>query len=342
MNNTHSAAERDNTPDADRAGLEAALIAEYGAALKDYLEGCGEASLERAYDLGRKAIGRYAIVDIASIHREVMIGTLIENLNSKERVEVSKKAFEFLIECLSPFEMTLRGYVDANKALHAEITERELIEAKLAASLAEKEVLLKEIHHRVKNNIQVISSLLSLQAQQASDPVVKELFRETQNKVRGIALIHEKLYRSKDLSQINYADYLKDMATTMFNSYNVAASQISLDIDASSVTIDIERAVPVSLIVSEMLTNSLKHAFPDRRKGRIAIGLRADGKDVILTFSDNGVGLPASVTFEKTDTLGIGLLAGLTKQLNGTIAVDRTGGTSYTVTFPGKSSEEGE
>jgi two-component sensor histidine kinase len=132
------------------------------------------------------------------------------------------------------------------------------------------------------------------------------------------------------------------MATTMFNSYNVAASQISLDIDASSVTIDIERAVPVSLIVSEMLTNSLKHAFPDRRKGRIAIGLRADGKDVILTFSDNGVGLPASVTFEKTDTLGIGLLAGLTKQLNGTIAVDRTGGTSYTVTFPGKSSEEGE
>jgi PAS domain S-box-containing protein len=223
----------------------------------------------------------------------------------------------------------------------SDISARKRLEAEMVQSLQEKEVLLKEIHHRVKNNIQVISSILSLQSNQATDPATREIFRETQNKVRGIALIHEKLYRSRSFSRINYEEYLKDIANHTFQSYTIDPGQVGLRIDAGGVAIDIGKAVPLSLIVTELLSNALKHGFPDGRKGEIAIAIRPVDRNLVLTFSDNGIGLPETVSFDKGDTLGMRLLAGLTRQLSGTIAVDRTGGTAFTITFPVSDEESG-
>ena len=221
-----------------------------------------------------------------------------------------------------------------------DITIRKLMETEISIALKEKEVLLKEIHHRVKNNIQVISSLLKIQSQQSKDPVVKGIFLETNTKVKGIALIHEMLYQSKNLSDIDYAAYLKNITTFVFHSYNVNPLQIGLIIDAEGIMVGIDKAIPLSLIINELLTNALKYAFPGNRKGEIYIEIRQKDENLILTFSDNGIGLSPSVTFDKQDTLGMALLAGLTHQLGGSISVDRVDGTEYTILFP--INDEGE
>ncbi len=221
-----------------------------------------------------------------------------------------------------------------------DVTDRKILETEIAQALKEKEVLLKEIHHRVKNNIQVISSLLNIQSQQAKDPAIKEIFRETHTKVKGIALVHEMLYQNKSLSEIDYASYLKNLTTFVFHSYNVNSHQIGLRINAENMVVSIDKAIPLSLIINELLTNALKYAFPENIKGEIIIGIQQNEDNLILTFSDNGIGLPMSVTFDKTDTLGMALLAGLTQQLDGTISVERKKGTQYTIIFPISDDEE--
>jgi PAS domain S-box-containing protein len=215
-----------------------------------------------------------------------------------------------------------------------DVTDRKHLENEISKALKEKEVLLKEIHHRVKNNIQVISSLLKIQSQQAKDPAVKEIFLEINTKVKGIALIHEMLYKSKRLSDIDYAAYLKNFTTLVFQSYNVNSLQIGLIIDTEKIMVGIDKAIPLSLIINELLINALKYAFPGSRTGNIVIRVRKNDDNMILTFSDDGIGLPLTVTFDKEDTVGMNLLSGLATQLGGTISVERISGTEYTLIFP--------
>ena len=233
-----------------------------------------------------------------------------------------------------------RALAEKNHELADEIAERRQISAELAVSLKDREVLLKEVYHRVKNNFQVISGLINLQEDHIEDPKAKTLFLELENKVKSIALIHQKLYQSSSLSQIDYGEYLRVILLDVFDSYNVDKN-VGLRVNADKALIDLQQAVPCTLIVNEMLSNAFKHAFPGGRKGLIEIGFRTEGGNYILSYSDNGVGIPEGITFERTESLGMSLIAGLTRQLRGEIKIGRTGGTQYTLTFPAEPDKEG-
>jgi PAS domain S-box-containing protein len=222
-----------------------------------------------------------------------------------------------------------------------DITERKLAEAQLRAgeerikaALHEKEVLLKEIHHRVKNNLQVIASLLYLQSGQLKDPDDRALFEDTQNRVKSMALIHESLYRTGDLARFNFARYIDSLSTELLQSYAAGTSHIRLHTDLDELVFDLDTAVPCGLILNELLSNALKYAFPDGRPGDIHVVLRAEVGHMTLSVRDTGVGLPADLDFRHTESLGLQIVSMLTEQLGGTITLTRELGTAFTVTFP--------
>ena len=215
-----------------------------------------------------------------------------------------------------------------------DITERKKTEEQIKASLKEKEVLLREIHHRVKNNMQIVSSLLHLQSAKAEDKKTKEIFIDCQNRIRTMAIIHEKLYQSKDFTKINFAQYIDRLAVHINHSYGVDSNIIALKTDLEEVFLDLNRAIPCGLIANELLSNSVKHAFPEGKKGEICIKLYSDKKGMItLVVSDDGIGFPKDIDFRKASSLGLQMVNDLTKQIDGTIELDRTGGTSFKVEF---------
>ena len=207
-------------------------------------------------------------------------------------------------------------------------------EEQLRASLGEKEMLLKEIHHRVKNNLQVISGLLDLQANHIHDSMGREIYRESQNRVITMALIHEELYQSVNLSRVDFADYIRNLCKNLFISYGADKNQIKLDIKAEKTEMVVDTAIPCGLIINELITNSLKHAFPDKRKGTISLSFRQmRNKKFLLIVNDDGVGIPGDVDLSSTNTLGIQLVTAMVEQLGGTLKIKRRGGTSFTIKF---------
>ena len=214
-----------------------------------------------------------------------------------------------------------------------EITERRRLQDEVSASLKEKEILLKEIHHRVKNNMQVISSLLSLQAKMVADPKGRELLRESQNRVMSIALVHEKLYQSKSLARIDFAEYIGKVAENLFQSYGVQKNRIGLVIRAENIFLPVNKAIPLGLILNELFTNSLKYAFPDNRRGEITVDLSSTKGQLALIFRDNGVGLPEGIDLDHTETLGLQLVSSLTGQIQGTVTLERGNGTGFRIEF---------
>jgi PAS domain S-box-containing protein len=213
-----------------------------------------------------------------------------------------------------------------------DITERKEAEQRLKASLKEKEVLLKEIHHRVKNNMQVISSLLNMQAAHFKDPSLRDAFNEARGRVKSMALIHEKLYQAASLSHLNFGDYLKD--TTAAISRSFGKSTISCVVDAEEVSLSIENAIPLGLIVHELLSNAFKHAFPGERKGVIHLSLTWSPAGTIqLTVRDDGIGVPGDLDFRKSPTLGLQLVNDLVDQIEGTIELQGGEGTWFAITF---------
>jgi two-component sensor histidine kinase len=222
----------------------------------------------------------------------------------------------------------------AVQALQAEIAERKRIEAQIQSSLQEKEVLLKEIHHRVKNNLQIISSLLSLQSEKINSENPAKTFRESQDRIRSMALIHEKLYQSKDISRIDFAEYTRSLTAYLFRSY-VTGPGIGIAIDILDVSLGIDKAIPCGLIINELVSNSLKYAFPDGRSGEVRISLARGDSDYTLTVSDNGVGLAADLDFRNTSSLGLQLVNTLVCQLEGTIELNSSHGTVFRITFTG-------
>ncbi len=221
-------------------------------------------------------------------------------------------------------------------AIARDVTQRKSDEAAMAASLQEKEVLLKEIHHRVKNNLQIICSLLNMQADGIDDEETRAAFGESRNRVKSMALIHEQLYQSPDLAHIDLAEYLQTLTASIQRSANKADNRVRFTFDCHSVALDIDRAMPCGLIVNELVTNALKYAFPAGQCGTIALCLRADGDALTLTVSDDGVGMKTDYNWEESDSIGLQLVSGLTEQLEGEAKL-QTGadGTVWTIRFKG-------
>jgi len=203
-----------------------------------------------------------------------------------------------------------------------DITERKLAEDRIMRSLKEKELLLREIHHRVKNNLQIISTLLSLQSSNTKDQRVIDLYRESQNRILSIALIHENLYQSEDLTNINFASYVKNLIADLFHSYGVDPSEIQMNMEVKDVIMGIETAIPGGLIINELISNTLKHAFPTG-KGEIYLELtKKDNVKYKLTVRDDGEAFPENFKMDETDTLGMKLISNLVNQLDGDITLD--------------------
>jgi len=224
--------------------------------------------------------------------------------------------------------------VDISDRKRAEIALRES-EARVKVALHEKEVLLKEIHHRVKNNLQIVCSLLSLQRDAIQDPQLRELFHESERRIRTMALIHETLYQAPDVARFHLAHYLRTLGAELFRAYGVEPQRIALTSCIEDVVLSLDTATPCGLILNELLSNALKHAFPNGQRGDIRIELQAEhDQKVILRVVDTGVGFPAELDFRQTDSLGLQLVCALTAQLQGTITLERHSGTAFTVTFP--------
>jgi PAS domain S-box-containing protein len=215
-----------------------------------------------------------------------------------------------------------------------DITERKKAEDSLQSSLREKDVLLREVHHRVKNNMQVISSLLNLQSRHVQDPLVLEMFKESQRRIRSMALIHERLYQSSDFSHIEFAKYLRNLATHLFHSYQVDASRVKLKVEAEEIHLNINTAIPCGLIVNELISNALKHGFPESRAGELAIDLRREAGDGYrLSVRDDGVGFPTGIDYRRTETLGMQIVNTLVSQIDATIELARDKGTEFIIHF---------
>ncbi|WP_424357527.1 sensor histidine kinase [Methanocella sp. MCL-LM] len=218
--------------------------------------------------------------------------------------------------------------------LLADITDRIKKQESLNTSLQEKDALLKEIHHRVKNNLQIISSLVNLQSSEISDSKAVSALNETQARIKTMALIHEKMYRSMDLSNIDLAEYIANLTRALFSIYNTAQSRIRLNLDMEKgVKIDIDTAVPCGLIINELVSNCLKHAFPDGREGEIIVEMSKTEKIVSLTVRDNGVGIPPGLDVRNTETLGMQLVYTLAAQLEGTVTLKSENGTTFIIEY---------
>ncbi len=205
-------------------------------------------------------------------------------------------------------------------------------ENKIMESLEEKKVLLREIHHRVKNNLQIISSLLNLQSQYIEDDVTQEVFIGSQNRVRSMALIHEKLYGSSSLNRIDFGEYVENLAKSLINSYIKIPSNVKMHIDIKNVYLNIETAIPCGLMINELISNSLKHGFKDS-KGNIKIEMAPKNEDYILKICDDGVGFPEEIDFRNTETLGMQLITSLVKQLDGEIKLVKSSGPCFIIHF---------
>ena len=224
------------------------------------------------------------------------------------------------------------GKIEGVLSIVRDVTERKQAEEEVKASLEEKEVLLREIHHRVKNNLQVISSLLSLQSEYIKDDQYAKMLKESQNRIRSMALIHEKLYQSETFTNIDFSGYVETLVYGLARSYGVSGN-IAIKIEAEDAFLDIDTAIPCGLIINELVSNSLKHAFPDR-KGEITVALRSLDGSIELRVSDTGAGIPEDIDFRNTETLGLRLVTILAEdQLGGDIALRRTTGTEFRITF---------
>lgn len=231
----------------------------------------------------------------------------------------------------------------ANEQLQQEVADRKQAEDQVRESLREKEVLLLEIHDRVKNNLQIISSLLDMQSTYVQEPQALKVLGESQDRIRAMALVHERLYASRDLTRIDVAEYLQSSVGYLYGLYGHRALGATPSIQAHDVFLGLDTAIPCGMIISELVSNALKHAFPpgwdkhrgDGNAGQILVEMRSQNHDLlVLQIRDNGVGLPPAVDPENPRSLGLRLVKLLTQQIRGKMEIDRTAGTAFKITFP--------
>lgn len=243
-----------------------------------------------------------------------------------------KDGSEFPVEIgLNPIET-----IDGTKVLSAivDISDRKQKEQKIQAALEEKNVLLSEIHHRVKNNLQIVHSLLDLQSNRISDPVAIEMLKDSQNRIRSMALIHQSLYLSNDFSKVDLGQVLESLIPALMESYSVDQQRIHHELTLHSVQLSINQAIPCGLIINELVSNVLKHAFPLDRQGVIHIGIAYIKKNLVsLSVEDNGIGIAENVVLQNTGTLGMQLVELLTDQLGGELSIKRLDPTRFEIRF---------
>ena len=239
---------------------------------------------------------------------------------------------------LSVTEVPLRneaGEIYGLCGIAREVSQRVELEKALESSLKEKEALLREIHHRVKNNMQIISSLLNLQAYHLQNPELTAILKDCQNRIRSMAIIHEHLYKSTNLARINFADYLNRLVVHLYNAHHQSQEKVQLETELEPVELDIGTAIPLGLLASELISNSFKHAFPGERSGRVRIIFKAlVPSGFKLEISDDGVGLPENFTFDSGRTFGMQLVDLLKDQIGARLEVDRTSGARFVITAP--------
>jgi two-component sensor histidine kinase len=295
-------------------------------------------------DLGRKVIVSEVIkLDPTHMKKDEM-GMVLKAIVGMNEAQVTlDKAFSTMVgkvrEARESLERRVKERTEelfrTNEELNNEIRERERAEGQIRRSLREKEVLLKEIHHRVKNNMQVIYSLLNLQAKGIADSALRTMFEESRDRVNSMALIHEKLYRSEDLAHIDFREYLQSLLEGISNTYK--RNDVVILVEMEKIVLDVNVGIPCGLIVNELVSNSLKHAFPEGKEGKIKVGINTDSQgNYVLFVEDNGTGFPPEVDFRNTLSLGLQLVNVLTGQIRGTIELARTEGTRFSITFPGE------
>ena len=253
------------------------------------------------------------------------------------RGEIKNKAkdgsFYWVDATITPF-LNQDGKPYQYVAIRTDISQRKAAEEKMAESLHEKEALLREIHHRVKNNMQVISSLLHLQTDYIQDPQALEVFKDCQGRIRTMALIHEKLYRSEGLAQIDFKNYLESLINLLRSSHKVAGVELRYELEIERIKLDVDTAIPLGLIANELISNCLKHAFSGRRQGVMRVALQKnDGSGHSLIVQDDGNGLPDGFDPDKTNSLGVKLVQMLSAQIKGQMNLKNGNGTEFTITF---------
>ncbi len=267
-----------------------------------------------------------------SMHNVIATG---KRLFSADEVFVRKDGTVFPISVITS-PIVEDGKVVASVTAFQDITERKLAEERIGASLREKEILLKEIHHRVKNNLQIVASMLELQSEYISDSEARMVFEESQKRIETMSLIHARLYRSTDLAGVDFREYIEDLTANLMALDGGRSGSIDLNMDVREVVLDINRAIPCGLIINELFSNVLKHAFKGGRGGRVTVSMYDDGGGkMTLAVSDDGAGFPEGLDFRNTKSLGLQLVVSLVRQLEGTIDLDRSGGTAFRVCFPG-------
>jgi len=347
---------------------------EYRVSLEKFLGGEGETALLEAYRLGRRAIHlKLGVIQITTMHHEAVAAILRVKSSLDEIVETTTMAAVVEAETLSAFEMALRGYqeantalirvnaeldqqatelrdardelelrvkertlalVQANQKLQAEVVERTRTEELLRASLRERETLLKELHHRVKNNLAVIDGLLTLQGSRFKDPAVLDALRDSRNRIRSMAAVHESLYRSRELSRIDFAAYAERLCRNLLAAYATDPEQVALELALEPIEVDLDLAIPLGLLLNELVCNALKHAFPAGRPGRIVVDLQKETEGpFVLAVRDDGIGLTPRTEGEQPESLGLELINIMVDQIDATFAVKQDHGTTFTIRF---------
>jgi two-component sensor histidine kinase len=272
--------------------------------------------------------------------------TALRAANEALRTEVieRRKAEEALRQARDELEIRISErtaeLTRANTDLHAEVIQRQRTEAQLTTALHQKDVLFREMHHRVKNNLQIISSLLSLQSRYISDPQTLRTFNDTRNRIRAMALIHGVLDQANDFARVDFARYLQQLNTHLCHSYGMNTKAIAIQTHAQDIWLNTEVAGACGLIVHELVSNSLKHGFPDGHEGEIHVSMDYKNSQYILTVADNGVGLPAEFNLHTTKSLGFKLVLALANQLSGHLEFESHGGTRFSITFADDSVRE--
>jgi PAS domain S-box-containing protein len=297
-----------------------------------------------------------AIINFAGLPKDELIGKKFSDIKliNPEDIEFYLNKFNRLLdgEIIKPFESRFIGKngdihwilvhittVMANDnisyilGIASDITEQKKAENEIKSSLKEKNILLQEVHHRVKNNMQIISSLLNLQTQYVEDEEAVDVLKESQNRVRSMAIIHEKLYQSEDLTKINFVDYIQSLISNLFYSYNIVDNRIDSILSVEDLSLNIETAVPCGLIISELVSNSLKYAFPNEMNGEIFVSLKFVDNKYEMIIRDNGIGMSDEVDFKNLETLGLLLVNSLTEQIDGEMTINTNQGTEFRIRF---------
>ena len=286
-------------------------------------------------------IGQPAEMIFAQGERPAFIETLVRQILAAGSISDTEVTFETKDAVKIPVSLSGSVMRDEHGGIEQgivcvghDLTNRKQTEEQLKATLHEKEALLMEVHHRVKNNLQVISSLLKFQSEYITDGRVLQMFNESQGRIKSIALVHEKLYRSSDLARIDSEEYIRDLVTQLFRLHQARSSTAVLDMSIDNVPLDLDIAIPCGLIINELISNALKHAFPENGGGRVCVDFHLQGDWLVLTVSDTGIGLPDDLDYQAAQSLGLQLVDTLVEQLDGTMEVDSgKEGTIFRITF---------